>query len=215
MPSRRRLVDGRTSRGYVPLEVELLEAPLSAEARGLLASIRHDSTGKERDGDIDGLALQALAVYCQIPKARLVRAIHQLRTAGAVQILADGGLRDLNYSAWSKTRAEREAERGEWRDRKQRSRQGAYGEQMPLPDMPMSRRDIDGNHAEVPRKSPDISKRKEAEVVTEGGPPTSAPTPPRVAKRSPLDERNAAIEASALRDLGPFAAELLGEGEDR
>jgi hypothetical protein len=211
MPSRRRLADGRSSRGYVPLEVELFDVPLSAEARGFLASIRHDSTTKEHDGDIDGLALQGLAVYCQVPRNRLARVIQELRAAGVVKQLADGGLRDLNYPAWSKTRSERAAERDEWRGRKQRSRQAA-GEQMPLPVTPMSRRDMDGNHAPVPDLSHNTSTEAETETETEGGPPTSAPDPPREAKRSRLDERNAAIEASALRDLGPLAAKLLGDG---
>ena len=161
----RKLADGRISRGYVSMEIEALEAPVSAEAVGLLARIRQDSQQRERDGEIDELALQAVAVYCRIPKARLPKVLAELVDARLLGLRPGGGAVDLNFPTWGKTREEREEERERWRGRKQKSRQDPGVNPGEVPEM--SQRDMPVNPHGVTGKSQALEAEAEAEAEAE------------------------------------------------
>lgn len=201
---RHELRDGHDSRGYVPMEVEALDAAVSAEALGLLLRIRRESTQREQDGELDALAVQAVGVYSQLPKGRLAKSLAELVHAGLLEMLPGGGVRDLNYPAWNRTRAIREERREHWRERKAKSRQ-ASGEPVAEADgtadfprmsrrdiggdgpvrneevTPMSRRDMRGSHADVPGGVTSRSQTKEAEAEAEAeAEVTTTPTPPSV-----------------------------------
>jgi hypothetical protein len=157
--SSRRLANGQDSRGFVPIELEVLERRLSLEAVGLLALMRRESALTELDGMLDQAAVGAAGSYGRADPKQLRRALAELAEAQAVKITRTGGVVDLNYAVWSKTRADRERDRAKWRGRKRAYREAAGGEQLPLDAAPMSHGDAPGNPRENPPWSPTENHR--------------------------------------------------------
>jgi 5-methylcytosine-specific restriction endonuclease McrA len=112
-PRRQQLTDGRRSRGYIPIEVELADARISNEALGLLVRIRRDSTNRETDGFTKPHELAALSAWVGLGQTRLRRLLQELEGAGLIET-GPLGLKDHDYGCWSRTREEREERRRRW-----------------------------------------------------------------------------------------------------
>lgn len=169
-----RLHDGRRSRGYVPLEVEALDAEVSLAALGFLACIRQDCNFRETDGFIFTRSLTAMAAFHGLRERDVSSLLNELAEAGLIEV-EETGVRDLNFLAWCKSRAQRIQDRENWRDRASRSRDMSRrdSERDAERDQP---RDADReSRAESHRESHDIEL--ELEVEGDLSPPLVPPSP--------------------------------------
>lgn len=205
MPSRR-LVDGRSSRGYVPLEQEVFRLGLSAEALGLLAQLRNESAVNEQDGVLDAATAAAAAAYCKLSPTRLRRALSELKAVGWVLLPPGGGVGDPNYGAWSKTHAERDREREGWRERQRAVRAGETEGQMSLDvtrDMPVTPDDVTPPSREMsrtpapPPHTPPLHPRAEAEAEAETGPTGLRPSGPPLVANAPRGAHPPSTDSSS------------------
>src|SRR5438445_5131 len=119
--------------GFVKVEAELLEAPISGEALALLLRMRRDSDQREADGYVEDRALDALMAYYGLKRRRILLLLGQLRDAGCIERV-ENGFKDVNFASLHRTHADREVQRQKWRTWQQNRRSSVRPGPMSGPD---------------------------------------------------------------------------------
>jgi hypothetical protein len=145
------LHDGRKSRGFFAVEVELPEAPISNEALGVLIRIRGLADRDETDGLVSDRSLRALAAFHGWNARRLGTILGELEAAGLL-IRTTEGVLDRNFGAYCQTREQREAQRETWRRKKRPQLHNPPTSQGESPRE--SRGDSHVSHAQAPSQAP-------------------------------------------------------------
>ncbi len=111
-----------SSRGYIAVEHELLEANISKAALVLMLQLRKGSALRETDGAIDPRSLAAAAAYAGLSAGSAKKAVAELLAHEILTAAADGTYQDVQFLVWNTSRERREQTRADARRRKQRQR---------------------------------------------------------------------------------------------
>ena len=163
------LASGDVSRGFMAVEVELVDLELSCAALGLAMRIRREAVLRETDGNVPA----ELVSYCARGLApEVVDELLIELVRGGVLLVAPGAMVDRNFGVFNATRKERADKREANRLSQQASR---------------ARRAAQQRHRHVTDDTPLTSSSSQADVtappapapspVQEEGPPTSSPDP--------------------------------------
>lgn len=203
------LADGSESRGYLKLEVELLDAPISGEALRLLLRIRRRCDQDETDGVINERSLRALAAYYELRPTRIRALLGELE-AVSLLVRAPKGWKDVNFVSWMRSRAERSETRSAWRRWQENHRTR-------IQDPPVSGPD------QTPESGPESGHSRAPSLSLSLAPSPSPPSAPDAASgidgsgangsRDPdeRDERDEATVANGRQKLQQATAKLAGK----
>ena len=113
----------KPSRGFIALELEVLEADVSMAAAWLLLQLRKESATRETDGAVDERMLAAAAAYAALSPAATRRAVAELLAKGLL-VGTGAGYEDTGYLLWNTPHERREQKRADTRRRVQKHRDG-------------------------------------------------------------------------------------------
>ena len=96
-------------------------ADLSGDAFQLLVRFRIEAELRQTDGLLNDRQVRALGPV-EVPAAKLNRLLDELVDKGAIERVGDIGWQDVGFLDYCRSKAERETEREQWKERQQRSR---------------------------------------------------------------------------------------------
>jgi len=115
------------SRGYVPMDLETVDSPISNAALGLLTRMRAAADRAEQDGELSERDLRVLRAKHDLRKPAVEKALTELISVGLL-IKNESNLIDSGFGKWCRTRDERDKKRAEWRARQDRKRRSSRGD---------------------------------------------------------------------------------------